>query len=79
MTESHCDANSAARFIAYRRSTRMDRGEMEEALRREKEGDEPWVISGLLENPWLGDIARELTNAMEVASPVHDSSGSARQ
>jgi hypothetical protein len=54
------DADATARFIAYGRSSRMDRQEIEEALRREKDGAEKWVIDGLLENPWLGNITHEL-------------------
>jgi len=59
------DADSTARFIAYGRSSRMDRQEIEEALRREKDGAEKWVIDGLLENPWLGNIAHELQKARD--------------
>ncbi|MFZ0395691.1 MAG: hypothetical protein WAL73_17695 [Terracidiphilus sp.] len=63
LTLGRADADSTARFIAYGRSSRMDRQEIEEALRREKDGAEKWVIDGLLENPWLGNIARELQKA----------------
>jgi hypothetical protein len=59
------DADATARFIAYGRSSRMDRQEIEEALRREKDRAENWVIDGLLENPWLGNVARELQNSVD--------------
>jgi hypothetical protein len=70
------DTDASARFIAYHRSRRMDRQEIEDALRRERSGKEKWVIDGLLENPWLGLIARELLNAMPETEGTHAESDS---
>ncbi len=61
------DADSTARSIAYARSRRMERHEIEEALRREKDDEDEWVIDVLLKNPWLGETASELSRAMEEA------------
>ena len=61
------DADSTARSIAYARSCRMERHEIEEALRREKDAEDEWVIDVLLKNPWLGETASELSRAMEEA------------
>lgn len=68
------DADPIARSVAYGRSRSMERGEIEEALRREKDGKEDWLVGSLLENPWLGSIARELHNAMGEAQvqPIPD-------
>lgn len=55
------DSDPTARAIAYRRSRFMDKKEIEDVLRSEKE---EWTISGLLENPWVGSIARELCIAI---------------
>ena len=68
------DADPTARYIAYGRARSMERGEIEDALRREKDDKEKWVVDGLLENPWLGSIARELHKAME-DSQVQPTSG----
>lgn len=38
----------------------MLRQEIEDAILYEKDKGEEWVINGLLENPWIGPIAREL-------------------
>jgi hypothetical protein len=43
----------------------MKRQEIEDAILREKDGEEKWVIDGLLENPWIGTIARELQKAVD--------------
>lgn len=67
LTLGRADADSTARFIAYGRSSRMGRQEIEEALRREGNGEDKWVIDALLKNPWLGKAARELKRAMDEA------------
>jgi hypothetical protein len=51
------DTDWTARYIAYGRSRYMDRQEIEDVLRREKD---KVAIGALLENPWQGSIAREL-------------------
>jgi hypothetical protein len=56
------DTDSTARYIAYGRSRYMDRQEIEDVLRREKD---KVAIGALLENPWQGSIARELHKAIE--------------
>ena len=63
------DSDWHVRFLAYERSTHMDRQEIEAALQREMETDEMSMsaIDGLLENPWLGETAREVRSAMEEA------------
>lgn len=54
------DNDPMARFIAYGRSRHLGRREIADALRRETNGGENWVINGLLGNPWIGRAAREL-------------------
>ncbi len=56
------DTDSTARYVAYGRSRYMERKEIEDILRREKD---KVAIGALLENPWQGPIARELHKAME--------------
>lgn len=48
---------------AYRRSRRMDRQEIEAALRREV-SEKINGLDGLIMNPWLGETAREILYAM---------------
>jgi hypothetical protein len=63
----------------------MEKGEIEDALRREKDGTDTWLIDSLLENPWLGSIARELHKAMEdihaqpISAGVSENNGQATQ
>jgi hypothetical protein len=79
------DADPTARYIAYGRSRSMERGEIEDALRREKDGTEKWLVGSLLENPWLGSIARELHKAMDdihvqpISGTVSENNGQATQ
>jgi hypothetical protein len=59
------DSDPTARYIAFGRTRSMKRQEIEDAILREKDGEEKWVIDGLLENPWIGTIARELQKAVD--------------
>ncbi len=59
------DSDPTARYIAFSRTRSMKRQEIEDAILREKDGEEKWVIDGLLENPWIGTIARELQKAVD--------------
>jgi hypothetical protein len=85
LTLGRADADPTARYIAYGRSRSMERGEIEEALRREKDGKENWLVGSLLENPWLGSIARELNKAMEetqvqpISGGLNENTGQATQ
>lgn len=65
LTLGRADADPIARSVAYGRSRSMERGEIEDALRREKDGNEAWLVDSLLRNPWLGSIACELNKGME--------------
>ena len=85
LTLGRADADSIARSVAYGRSRSMKKGEIEDALRREKDGTDKWLVDSLLENPWLGPIARELQKAMEdthvqpTAGGVNENAGQAAQ
>jgi hypothetical protein len=59
------DSDPTARYVAFGRTRSMKRQEIEDAILREKDGEEKWVIDGLLENPWIGTIARELQKAVD--------------
>ncbi len=64
------DTDPTTRYVAYRRSRYMEKQEIQDVLQREKaecaaDGQNKWVVDGLLENPWMGAIARELHRAME--------------
>jgi hypothetical protein len=57
------DTDRGLRSMAYSRSRRMDRQEIEDALRREK-GEKDNGMDGLFTNPWLEPIAREILDSM---------------
>lgn len=58
------DSDRDLRSMAYWKSRRMDRQEIEGALRREKAEKDSGAMDGLFTNPWLEPIAREILDAM---------------
>ena len=64
------DTDPGLRSMAYSRSRRMDRQEIEDALRREK-GEKENGMDGIFTNPWLEPIARELLDAMTERDGTH--------
>jgi len=61
---ARADTDQGLRSGAYGRSRRMDRQEIEAALRREKAEKDNGAMNGLFTNPWLEPVAREILDAM---------------
>lgn len=62
---ARADSDKQLRSMAYWKSRRMDKGEIEAALLREKAEKDNGAMNGLLTNPWLEPTAREILDKLE--------------